>query len=203
MANGSDDRGRRGGDFRPTTRLSGVGRMVNGPVADMQEALSIKPNRPGDNVVLVDVFDTRRPALAPVREVLVSVVGASGASGRPAPAVPLSDGRWSLPTSLEDSGPTLVQVTARRPGLPDATRTFVWTVGGGRVLTQPAVVSTAPVDQALKVATGGLLVVLSALWVCVVVVRRRRRGAALAPTENDPGIEMILPEPALVPATYP
>ena len=177
--------------------------LVNGPVADMQEALSIKPNRPGDNVVLVDVFDTRRPALAPVREVLVSVVGASGASGRPAPAVPLSDGRWSLPTSLDYSGPTLVQVTARRPGLPDATRTFAWTVGGGRVLTQPAVVSTAPVDQALKVATGGLLVVLSALWVCVVVVRRRRRGAALAPTENDPGIEMILPEPALVPATYP
>ena len=173
-------------------------RLVNGPVADLQEALSISPNRPGDNVVLVDVFDTRRPSLGPVREVLVFVVGAPGAS-HPQPAEPLSDGRWSLPTRLVDSCPLQLQVVARRTGLPDATRTFSWTVGVGRAHTQAAVVSTAPVAVALRAVAGALLVVLPALWTCAVWVHRRRRGAQLPPTEDDLGIETILPEPALVP----
>ena len=173
--------------------------LVNGPVADLQEALSISPNRVGDNVVLVDVFDTRRPSLGPVREVLVSVVGASGAS-RPQPAEPLSDGRWSLSTRLVDSGPLRLQVVARRTGLPDATRTFPWTVGGGQAHTQAAVVSRAPVAGGLRQLAAVLLALLLALWVLALLRRRRTVGTTPAPPmTSEPRIETIRPEPALVP----
>jgi len=173
--------------------------LVNGPVADLQEALSISPNRVGDNVVLVDVFDTRRPSLGPVREVLVSVVGASGAS-RPQPTEPLSDGRWSLSTRLVDSGPLQLQVVARRTGLPDATRTFPWTVGGGQAHTQAAVVSRAPVAGGLRQLAAVLLALLLALWVLALLRRRRTVGTTPAPpTTSEPRIETIRPESALVP----
>src|ERR1700712_3782664 len=36
--------------------------VVNGAAADLQETLAVKPNLPGANVVLVGVFDTRRPS---------------------------------------------------------------------------------------------------------------------------------------------
>ena len=102
--------------------------VVDGAVSDLQEAVSISPNRPGASVVLVDVFDTRRPSPGPVREVLVSFLGASGRS-QPQRAEQLSDGRWSLATTLADPGSIQVQVLARRSGLPDAARSFAWTIG--------------------------------------------------------------------------
>lgn len=177
-------------------------RLVNGPVADLQEALSIRPNRPGDNVVLVDVFDTRRPSLGPVREVLVSVVGASGAS-QVQRAEPLSDGRWSLATGLKDSGPIQVQVVARRTGLPDATRTFAWTVGGGRAHTQAALVSTAPVGSVLRGLAAVLLGLVLALWALVLLasVRRRRRTGRTPEraSAGDPTTRLDHAAPALVP----
>ncbi len=147
--------------------------VVDGPVADLQESVSISPNRPGANVVMVSVFDTRRPSPGPVREVLVSLAGASGQPGRPLSAEPLSDGRWSLSTQLAGSGPVRVQVLVRRAGLPDAARSFGWTVGGGRVLTRPAVVSTAPVSELLRLTYVLLVLLLVALWVLVPLIFRK------------------------------
>ncbi|MEO6145344.1 MAG: copper resistance protein CopC [Dermatophilaceae bacterium] len=155
--------------------------VVDGPVGDLQESVSISPNRPGASVVLVDVFETRRPSPGPVREVLISLDGASGPQGEPQPAERLSDGRWSLATQLVSSGLVQVHVLVRRSGLPDAAHSFPWTVGNTRVLTRPAVVSTAPVGGVLRLAAAVLLFLVLALWVLVPLrrLRRRRREVAI------------------------
>ena len=66
---------------RSTTRAADG--LVDRKVADLQETVSIRPNRPGPNVVLVDVFNTRRPAPSPVRQVVVSLTSASGQERSP------------------------------------------------------------------------------------------------------------------------
>ena len=154
-------------------------KVVDGPAADLQETVSISPNLPGASVVLVDVFDTRRPSPGPVREVLVSLVGASAPS-EPQRAERLSDGRWSLATRLVDPGPIQVRVLVRRSGLPDVTHSFPWTVGGGRVNTRAAVVSTAPVAWVLELTAAVLLCLVLAVWVLPLLRRRRRASGGQA-----------------------
>ena len=161
--------------------------VVDGPVADLQETVSISPNRPGTGVVLLDVFETRRPSPGPVRQVLVSFLDATGRS-RPQPAERLSHERWSLATQLVDPGPIQVQVVVRRNGLPDTTRIFRWTVGGGQAPTAAAVVSTAPVSGLLEQASAVLLCLVLAAWFLVLWLRRRlfeSDGAALEQSIED------------------
>jgi copper transport protein len=158
-----------------TTSASSV---VDGAVADLQETVSISPNRPGASVVLVAIFDTRRPSPGPVREVLVSLLGASG-RGEPQSAEKLSNGRWSLATRLVDPGATQVQVLVRRAGLPDARRSFAWTIGGTPGQTRAAVISTAPIGAVLEAAAGVLMGLVLAAWALVASLLLpwlRRRG---------------------------
>ena len=159
---------------------SAASTFVVGAVHDLQEELSISPNRPGPSVVLVGVFDTRRPALAPVREVLVSLLDSSGrreARG----AERLSNGKWSLATQLAGPGPIRVEVLVRRGGLPDATRSFSWTIGGPQVHTRAPVVSTAPIGSLLEAAATVLLcLILPALTLWVLLPWLRRRHGVVA-----------------------
>ena len=159
---------------------SAASTIVDGAVRDLQEAVSISPNRPGPSVVLVGVFDTRRPALVPVREVLVSLLDSSGRSEARG-AERLNNGKWSLSTQLAGPGPIRVEVLVRRGGLPDATRTFSWTIGGLQVHTRAPVVSTAPIGSLLEAAATVLLcLMLTALtlWVLLPWLRRRQRVVA-------------------------
>jgi hypothetical protein len=159
--------------------------VVDGTAADLQETVSISPNRPGASVVMVDVHDTRRPSPGPVRDVLVSFVTASGRS-ESLRAEPLGRGRWSLPTRLSEPGPIQVQVLVHRGGLPDTTRSFSWTVGEGQVHTRPAVISTAPMEGVLQAVASLVLALLLLIlvltrWVLLPWSHRRRRvvGARL------------------------
>ena len=134
--------------------------LVDRPVADLQETVTIRPNQPGPNVVFVDVFNTRRPAPAPVREVEVVLTSADGVTGAPLAAEPLANGRWSVNANVGAPGRVTVQVTVHRNGLPDATAAYPWTVGGLPDQTRPAVVSTAPIGSVLRVVALVLLVLL-------------------------------------------
>ncbi|MDT4980096.1 MAG: copper transport protein [Pseudonocardiales bacterium] len=143
--------------------------VVDTQVADLQESLAIRPNQPGRNVVLVDVFDTRRPAPAPIRRVLVSIIGLDGRDSAPVAADRLADGRWSVATGLDAPGRTRVRITVQRAGLPDATHLYRWTVTGGAQHTRPATVSTAPLGGLLENVALALAVLLGlggslALW---------------------------------------
>ena len=164
---------------------SAASTIVDGTVADLQEEVSISPNRPGPGVVLVGVYDTRRPALAPVSEIRVSLIGPA-VRGEPHSAEKLGNGKWSVSTRLVDAGPVQVEVLVRRSGLPDATRSFTWTIGGAQVHTRSAVVSTAPIGGVLERAAAVLSLLLAAfaLWFLVRWLRRRRRP--LAPDHKMP-----------------
>jgi hypothetical protein len=157
--------------------------VVDGAVADLQESVSISPNRPGASVILIDVFDTRRPSPAPVSAVMVSLQGASG-RGEPQSAERLSNGRWSLATQIVDPGTIQVKVLVRRGALPDAALSFTWTVGGAQGQTRAAVVSTAPIGGDLETVAAVLLCLMFAGWVLVpwmlVPWLRRRRVAVVS-----------------------
>ena len=134
--------------------------IVDRPVADLQESVAVRPNQPGTNVVLIDVFNTRRPAPAPIRSVQVAVLAADGAAGPALAAELLANGKWSVNAQLVAPGAATIRVVVHRDGLPDATASYPWTVGGLPDQTRPAVVSTAPIRSVLRLAALVLLVLL-------------------------------------------
>jgi copper transport protein len=167
-------------------------RLVDGKVADLQETVSIRPNRPGPNVVLVDVFDTRRPAPSPVRQVLVSVTPGGSHPGRSLLAQPLADGRWTVNTDIGMTGRVTVRVTALRRGVPDTTGSYRWTVGGAPEQTRPAVVSTAPLRPVLRAAALLLAGALGGLGLLLAVRRRAVRRPGLLPGRRRVPADAVL-----------
>jgi copper transport protein len=155
-------------------------------VDDLQQALALRPNRPGRNVVTVSVFDTRRPAPAPIRRVLVSLIGLDGRRTGPLAAERLADGRWSAAGDVTASGRLGVEVTVLRGGLPDASHLYRWTVGGTRSVTRPATVSTAPIGARLRLLAI-LLAAMLALGATVFMIRSRR-GVSAPPSPEEAAV---------------
>jgi copper transport protein len=167
--------------------------ILDGSVADLQQTLAIRPNRPGRNVVLVEVFDTRRPAPAPVSSVRITVTGADGRVSGPVNAMRLADGKWSASTDLAVAGRASVRVSVQRPGLAQAVHRYSWTVGGGQRV-RPATVSNAPIRGWLRAASITAAVLLGGL--CLVLAARARRRAG---RHAEPGADATagLAQPAL------
>jgi copper transport protein len=140
-------------------------------IADLQESLSVRPNRPGRNAAIVDVFDTRRPAPAPITAVLVRAGGGYLA------ATPLGDGHWSVPIDLDRPGRVQLTVRVQRPGI-TTDHAYAWVVGGGSVGTRPATVSTAPLAGALTATAGTLAAIFVLAAGATVLASRRRRPAS-------------------------
>ncbi len=132
-------------------------------VADLQESVAIQPNLPGANVVIVDVYNTRRPAPAPVRSVEI-VLTPVGGTPQTFVAEPLVDDQWSIHADLAAPGRLAVQVIVHRAGLADTSAVYSWVVGGAPDRTRAAVVSTDPIGPALRVAALVLLIALLVTW---------------------------------------
>jgi copper transport protein len=177
-------------------RFSGVAvritPQVSGQVADLVDAVTVRPNRPGRNVISVTVSETRRPALAPIGGVSVVLRAPDGRQTvRPAIATP--DGLWTVTTDdIDIAGAWHVSVTVLRAGLPAATDAHLWGVAGG-----PApVVSAAPLRPATTVAATVLSVavlIAAAVW-----LRRRRPQAGEKNGDEevvDPPTSRRLPSP--------
>jgi copper transport protein len=142
-------------------------------VADLQQTLAVRPNLPGRNLALVDVFDTRRPAPAPVQQVIVGVIDADGTHFAEVRAERLADGRWSAAAVLNSSGAARVVVTARRPGLPDVVHVYSWVVDGANAVDRPALVSTDPIKKELLMLWFVVTVLLASGWSVAMLVSRR------------------------------
>jgi copper transport protein len=152
----------------------------DGAVGDLQESVAVRPNRPGRNVVLIGVFDTRRPAPAPIRSVLITLVDPDGHAGQPIAATKLGDGQWSVSADIQSTTHYSIVVTVRRSGLSDETANYAWTVDGSLVgPARAAKVSNAPIRDVLRAASGMLLVVglAGSAGLIFFRVRRRRWGA--------------------------
>lgn len=162
-------------------------------VADLQEAVSLRPNHPGPNVAVVDVFDSRRPSPGPVMGIDVAVGGAD-----PVPTTSLGEGHWTADLPDLAAGPTTLTVIVRRDGLPDLVNRQPWTVAaapsGHRTL-----VSTAPVGSLLRLLACLLALGLALAWTTFAWVRlraQRRRVDALSPATQHivrPGPQSAAP----------
>ena len=150
-------------------------RIDDRPVADLQQTVVLRPNRPGASVAVIDVLDTRRPSPGPVTGVTVGVGSAASQAGgapgapTPAPAAPVTRGRWAAGVTLPAQGPVEVRVTVHRRGLPDVVSTIRWVVGPD-VADARVLVSKAPLAGPLT----ALAVVLALVAVAVALLFRRR-----------------------------
>ncbi|WP_020141492.1 copper resistance protein CopC [Terracoccus sp. 273MFTsu3.1] len=170
------------------------------PVADLQQTLALRPNRPGASVALIDVLDTRRPSPGPVTGVSVTVRGSSsgGVDARPAvaqapvTAIAVTPSRWSAALELPAGGPVDVDVVVHRRGLDDVRSTVHWVVGPSSSDPAP-VVSRAPVSGQLALACAVLAVaaVIGAAWLLV----KRRRQPSPAPGRTRTPVGHWAPRP--------
>jgi copper transport protein len=150
--------------------------LVDTAVSDLQEALEVRPNRPGRNVVVVSAFNTRRPAPAPIRTVSVAIVGVDGMPAPPLAAEKLADGKWSVSTDLTRPGATGMVVTVRRAGMTDVVHDFRWVVGGAPSVVMTPLVSNAPIERLLKAFSAASAAIVVLALVCWLARRGRRAG---------------------------
>jgi hypothetical protein len=156
-------------DAGPAANHGPVARQV----ADLEETVGLKPNRAGSSVVLVDVFDRRRPAPGPISDVAVRIGDRALGSARS-----LGNGHWSVPVSDLEGGRTAVTITVTRAGAEPVTATYPWVVGASTPHPD-VVVSRAPATSALRLLAGAFGVV--AVGAAVVARRRRPRPRAVVP----------------------
>lgn len=181
------------------------------PVADLQQTVALRPNRPGASVALVDVLDTRRPSPGPVTGVSVAVrsvrsvpsgSGTAASGSTPVVATAVTASRWSATLVLPTAGPVDLDVVVHRRGVDDVRSTVHWVVGPSS--SDPAtVVSRAPLSDLL--AWASIALAIAALAVVVMLRRRRSRavsprgrrrvvGEVDAPAPRDPGVESGRPD---------
>lgn len=144
--------------------------IVSHQVADLQVSAGLGPNVPGRAVAIVDVFDTRRPAPAPVTGVDLRL------GDQAIPLRGLVDGHWSASVSLAAPGAHPLTVVVHRAGLPDTTGRFTWVVGGSA--HREVLLSQRPLGPRLLLASGVLALVAGFGWTVVALRLRRRRVLA-------------------------
>ncbi|MFQ5558489.1 MAG: copper resistance D family protein, partial [Acidimicrobiales bacterium] len=146
---------------------------------DIQLGVTVTPNVPGQNLLLVDAVSTRRPEPAPVDRVLARVrpldieVAASTVELEPTDR----RGEYELPTTaFSVAGAYELEVVVRRAGLPDVVGDFGWTVAS------PAGARTETISDAELApftstagAVGAVAVGMGAVWLVLLGVVRDRR----------------------------
>lgn len=145
---------------------------------DLILRVSLEPNRPGRNLLSVDVLNTRRPAPAPIQNVTV-MIRPSGQSVTPTviKATPVSAIAWDGGAVNLVPGSMTVDVSVARPDYLPARAVVPWSVNGPDVWRRSPVLSTAHMTPivngaAVAVAVLALAVLLLSWWVA------RRRAAA-------------------------
>jgi copper transport protein len=150
---------------QPPARGGGVTTAVAAPrtdtasstVRDLVVSVAVEPERPGPNFVTVRVYNTRRPAPAPIRSVSLTLDGRSLAVTRAA------ETQWRAVTMLR-RGAARIGVVVQRAGLADTAAATSW-----KVTPAPAP-STRTRPRALElilrpVAIGGAAALLALLLV--------------------------------------
>ncbi len=161
---------------------------------DLQEQVSLSPNRPGPNIAVITVSNTRRPEPAPIEGVGLSLYSPSGGLRATGAAELSAPGQWSVPVTVTQAGATRLVVTVRRTGMAPTDLSMDWRVA--QASPPVAVVSLDPVDGWLAGAGIVLAAILLLGWSVVGVRtwqgRRHRREALetfLDATVDAPGAE--------------
>jgi copper transport protein len=165
--------------WTPVEHASG---LLSGQAGDLVETVRVQPNRPGDNFLTVDLFDTRRPSPGRVESVVMSLTSPEDRRTERA-ATTTGDDSWVVAGQRLSPGRWTAQVRAARPGLADARSTYHWNVPDPRARAvtgwsaRPLSTWTGPVAVSLLLAV--LLFAASLVGVRRrVVVRVPQQGVA-------------------------
>ncbi|NWJ46031.1 MAG: copper resistance protein CopC/CopD [Chloroflexi bacterium] len=115
--------------------------------------LSIKPNRPGQNFISIGIFNSRRPAPAPIESVAVKLdsPGQQG-SGITVNAESLGNGRYQIAGGyLNKAGIWNLALVVNRPGMEETKLSVPWTVAAGEDASEkrPVIVSNQSIGSLL------------------------------------------------------
>jgi copper transport protein len=96
--------------------------MLAADVDDLIVSATVRPNRPGQNVLAVQAVSSRRPPPAPIES-----ISAGLGSGQPIALRRLEPGRYLGPVTLSRAGPARMSLVVRRAGrtLPAGVQWFV------------------------------------------------------------------------------
>jgi copper transport protein len=99
------------------------------PADDLYVIADAKPARVGQNFITLGIYNTRRPAPAPIDSVDVRLVAPAGEAGGELRATAIGSDQFQIPTqTIAASGQWHLIVVTHRAGMPDATVTMSWTV---------------------------------------------------------------------------
>ena len=116
---------------------------------DMLIALSVKPNRPGQNLFVVEAGSMRRPEPAPIARVILRIRNNDTDLGLvTVDASRIDKNRFQVGGDyLSLAGYWQIEVVIRRRGLDDATATFNWIMTGS--VTRPTLISNVAWEPSL------------------------------------------------------
>lgn len=169
---------------------------VTRSVDDLLVTLSVRPNRPGENVVDVRAVSTLRPPPPPVTRVLLRFADAAG-DGEPwsAVATEREPGLYrSTGVELPAAGRLALDALVQRPGRPDSTVALDWIVPPS-VEPRPVVVSDAPLRPLLTWTAAILLAAALVAGGLRLGSRRRATGGARRGESRRRAPHELEPEP--------
>ncbi len=156
----------RGPEFDPPPAIAenATSPSVSGSAADLVVSLSVKPNRPGQNFVSFNVYNTRRPIPAPIEDVSVRLRSISEpGTNLVLPAELLGKDRYQIAGGfIKTAGDWEISITVNRPGMPAADISFPWKVlsNQGYTARRPVVFSNEPLTPWLIGGALGLAFLL-------------------------------------------
>lgn len=141
-------------------------------VDDMLITFSLRPNRPGRNLLVVDVYDRRRPSPRPVVAITATAGPIQVKALQPEVVTANGNGRWQSTVELDSPDRFPFEVVISRDGVAATTVRGSWTMARGPAPRAVLVSnhSLAPWTDAGAVATAAIAVLLA-----IVLTRRRRR----------------------------
>lgn len=140
----------------PAAGAAAASRDLAAPADDLYVIADAKPARVGQNFITLGVYNTRRPAPAPIAAVDVRLVAPGGEAGGELRATAIGSDQFQIPTqTIAAPGQWHLIVVTHRAGMRDARVTIPWTVlpppQPGSV-NRPPVLSRQPLAPLVNVA---------------------------------------------------
>ncbi len=134
---------------------------------DLLVNFSIKPNQPGQNFISVGVFNTRRPAPAPIEQVVVKLISPDKqAEIQLNTALSEKDGNYQVSTGAIDlSGDWTISIIIQRTGLNDSVLDLPWKVApAATIAARPTLISSRPLAPLLTTVSLVLSILSGGAW---------------------------------------
>ncbi|MEK7329055.1 MAG: hypothetical protein AAB217_27730, partial [Chloroflexota bacterium] len=179
----------RGPEFEPPSKEELSARAsFTSKADDLLVTFSIKPNRPGQNFITLGVFNTRRPAPAPIDLVEVRLTPPGGQEVVLAAEL-LEEGKYQIVgDTINAGGDWQVNIRVVRPGLADSTLSTLWTVLPlqRNTVRRPVLISNQPLALTLTplAIVFAIIAGIALAGVYVFGLRRRRLGTQISADEH-------------------